>query len=315
MRNLTGLGEVLDFTLTTSEGSNRYFGGVSVPVNDWGTQIFFRFDEGDSKVVEKPVDRLDIKSQVHSLEGGISHPIFSSLSQRLNLGLLLAIRENETSLLGQPFSFIPGESGGRNQATVWRVFQEYSGRLDRHAIALRSSFSIGMNALGATPENTPRFPDGEFFAWLGQAQYAWLLTEAGAQLVLRGTAQFSNNPLLPLERIAVGGVSSVRGYRENYRVTDQGINFSLEFRYPIVDNTALGTAHRLTLMPFVDYGEAWDKHQDSESLYSVGIGLNWELRPLYADFYYGYALTRRVPDFNNDLQDDGIHFQVRLDLL
>ena len=191
MRNLTGLGEVLDFTLTTSEGSNRYFGGLSVPVNDWGTQIFFRFDEGDSKVVEKPVDRLDIESQVHSLEGGISHPIFSSLSQRLNLGLLLAIRENETSLLGQPFSFIPGESGGQTRRRSGGYFRSIRGvwTVTRSPSA-REPFSIGMNALGATPENTPRFPDGEFLCLAGTGPVRLAADRSGrSALVLRGTAQ------------------------------------------------------------------------------------------------------------------------------
>jgi len=314
IRNLAGIGEVVDFTLTTSSGSNRYYGGVSVPLNDRGTNLFFRFDEGDSRVVEAPVQDLDIESRIHSLEGGINQTLFVSLRHQFNLGALLAVRENETSLLGLPFSFVPGETSGRNQATVWRLFQEYKGRLENHAVALRSTFSVGMNALGATNERDSRFPDSEFFAWLGQTQYAWLLTESGMQLLARATVQFSNNPLLPLEKIAIGGVATVRGYRENYRVTDEGFSFSLELRYPLFDTTALGRAHRLSLVPFFDVGRAWDTGQSAETLYSVGLGFNWELRPFFLDFYYGHALTRRVPDTHNDIQDEGIHFQVRMDL-
>lgn len=315
VRNLTGLGDALDFTFITGDGSDRYFGGLTVPLTDWGTLAFFRFDEGDSVVVEQPVDDLDIKSQVHNLEGGISHPIINTLRQRLTLGVLLAVRENETSILGQPFSFVPGETTGRNKATVWRLFQEYLQRWDRHAVAFRSTFSVGMNALGATPERDPRFPDSEFFAWLGQGQYAYLVTDDGAQLVLRGVAQFSDDPLLPLERIAVGGVGSVRGYRENHLVRDEGYSLSLEFRYPIIGGNDPSTRHRFTLIPFMDYGEAWNLNGESEALHSAGIGFNWEFRPLYAEFYYGYAINKPRPDFNNDLQDDGLHFQVRLDIL
>lgn len=314
LRNLTGIGDVVDFTLTTSSGSNRYYGGVSLPLNDSGTSLFFRFDEGDSRVVEEPVQDLNIQSRIHSLEGGFNQALFVSLRHQFSLGALLAVRESETSLLGRPFSFVPGEASGRNQATVWRLFHEYKGRLENHAIALRSTFSMGMNALGATAERDPRFPDSEFFAWLGQTQYAWLLTESGMQLLARATAQFSNNPLLPLEKIAIGGVATVRGYRENYRVTDEGFSFSLELRYPLFDTTALGRAHRLSLVPFFDLGRAWDKGQGAETIYSVGLGFNWELRPLFLDFYYGHALTSRVPDTHDDIQDDGLHFQVRMDL-
>ncbi len=60
MRNLTGFGDSLDFTYITSAGSNRYAGGFNLPVADWGTQVFFRFDEGDSVVLEQPIRNADI---------------------------------------------------------------------------------------------------------------------------------------------------------------------------------------------------------------------------------------------------------------
>lgn len=65
--NLTGLGDAVDFTFITSEGSNRYAGGFNVPLNDWGTIATFHFDEGDSSVIEGSIKKLNIKSQVHNL--------------------------------------------------------------------------------------------------------------------------------------------------------------------------------------------------------------------------------------------------------
>ncbi len=76
--------------------------------------------------VPVPTNKLDIKSQAHNLEGGISHPLINTLRQRLTLGVMLAVRENETSLLGKPYSFVIGEPTGHNQATVVRVFQDYT---------------------------------------------------------------------------------------------------------------------------------------------------------------------------------------------
>lgn len=322
LRNLTGLGDSLDFTFTTSEGSTRYAGGFSVPITDWGTQVFFRFDEGDSMVLEQPIRAIDIKSQVHSLEGGISHAFINSLRQRLNVGVMLAVRENETTLLGKPFSFVPGEPTGRNQATVWRLFQDFSQRWDNHALALRSTFSVGMNALGATPERPvsqslanlyAQYPDSEFFAWLGQAQYVWRLSDNGSQFVLRGSAQFSDEPLLPLERIAVGGMNTVRGYRENQLVRDQGYSVSTEFRLPLIGSDP-GARHRLTLIPFMDYGQAWNHGEQSDAIYSIGAGVEWQFKPVSVELYYGYALNKTGPQQRGDLQDDGLHFQARWDV-
>ncbi|BBA33576.1 putative outer membrane protein, OMP85 family [Methylocaldum marinum] len=54
-----------------------------------------------------------IDSKVHALEGGISHPVINNLRRRLTLGASFAVRETETELLGESFSFVPGvESNG-----------------------------------------------------------------------------------------------------------------------------------------------------------------------------------------------------------
>lgn len=317
-----GFGEILDFTFSTSAGTHRYTGGLSVPLNDAGALASFRFDEGDSVVVEAPFQNLDIDSQVHNLEGGLSQTLIDTPRQRLNLGLVLATRQSDTRVLGVPFSFVPGVTGGRSQATVWRIYQDYLRRWDRHALAARSTFSVGMDALGATPSRGG-YPGSDFFAWLGQAQYAFRLGEDGARLVLRGTMQLADRPLLPLEKIAVGGVSTVRGYRTNALVRDNGYALSAEAQYPALRYRLWDSPGQVSLVPFMDYGAAWNQqaawapYAKTASLWSVGAGLQWTQGPLWAEVSYGYALNRperpRGPAFD-PLQDNGWYFQVRLDV-
>lgn len=327
LRNITGLGDNLDFTYVTSSGSNRYSGGISLPIADAGALAFFRFDEGDAAVIEQPLNNLNITSLIHTLEGGVSYPFINTPRQRLNFGVLLAVRENQTFLLGIPFSFVPGEPTGRNQATVWRIFQDFTQRWDNHALALHSSFNVGMNALGATPSRPvpsyyqsqfTQFPSSEFFSWLGQAQYAWRFLDDGTQLVLRGNAQYSNSPLLPLERIAIGGFYTVRGYRENQLVRDDGYSISTEVHYPLLGGGDPAANHKLTLVPFLDYGEAWYVDQPANAkpvaLFSVGAGFEYQNKSLFAQLYYGYALNTPIPRQTGDLQDSGVHFNVRLDI-
>ena len=320
--SLAGFGEILDFTFSTSAGTHRYAGGLAVPVTDYGTLAYFRFDEGDSVVVEAPFQALAIKSAVHNLEGGLSQLVVNTPRRRLNLGVTLAVRENETSVLGQPFSFVAGVPGGRNQATVWRVYQDYLQRWDRHAVAARSTFSVGMNALGATAPNGD-YPSSQFFAWLGQAQYAFRLADDGTQLLLRGNAQFADSPLLPLEKIAVGGVSSVRGYRTNALVRDDGYSLSAELHYPLLAYQLWGSPGRLDLIPFMDYGAAWNRktawepYAQTNALWSAGLGLQWQHAPLFTEFYYGYALNKPVQPSAaafDAMQDNGLYFQVRVEV-
>ena len=311
--NLTGYGDSLDFSFVTSEGSNRYAGGFKVPLTASDTQAFFHFDEGDSSLIETPLSNLNITSQIHSLEGGLSQPLINQLQQKLIIGTLLAVREDETTLLNAPFPLVGTQA--HNQVSVWRTFQDYSHNWQRHALALRSTFSLGINALGATRKTSNQLPSSEFFAWLGQGQYAYLVHQnSGTQAVVRGNAQFSDLPLLPLERLAVGGVNTVRGYRQNYLVRDAGYNVSVELHYPLLGgaDSSAKVAQRLTLIPFVDYGQAWNHAENADTIYSLGIGFHWQYRFVQSELFYAHALSHPVAQQDTDIQDDGIHFQVKL---
>ncbi len=295
VHNSTGLGDALDFTYLTSGGTSRFAGGWSVPVSDVGTDVFFRFDEGTSAVVEEPIAALGIESEVHILEGGISHAVLNTLDRRLVLGLLCGIRANETFADSERIPFIGRDDGDRNQVTVLRFFQDYFWRGEQQIMALRSTFSFGLDILGATPETRNSLPDGEFFSWLGQGQIAQRLTSNDTQVVLRGNVQISDDPLLPLERMAVGGAMTVRGYRENYLVRDNGYNATVELRYLLPGHLPM----RLTAVPFCDIGGAWnwvpDRDESKRMLVSVGLGLEADYRQLHAELYYGHAFTSRTP--------------------
>lgn len=309
--NLTGLGDTLNFTFQASEGTRLYSGGWSMPISDKGTLAYFNFTEGDSWVMESPADNTDITSKVHNIEGGINHPLIENLQRKLTIGSSFAVRQNDTRLLGNSFSFNEGVNSGHTQATVVRFFQEHIERREAQVLALRSTFSVGLNALGSTPQKNINFPSSEFFAWLGQGQYAHQVLDNGSQIVLRGHVQVSNSSLLPIEQIAVGGINTVRGYRENELVRDEGFSNSVEFHYPLFGEP--NAKQVLSLVPFVDYGGAWNRNQSARYLLSTGLGLNWKFDQFNAEFYWAHKLNTPEINQHHDLQDEGIHFQLKLD--
>jgi hemolysin activation/secretion protein len=309
--NLTGLGDTLNFTFQASEGTRLYSGGWSMPISDKGTLAYFNFTEGDSWVMESPADNTDITSKVHNIEGGISHPLIENLQRKLTIGSSFAVRQNDTRLLGNSFSFNEGVNSGHTQATVVRFFQEHIERREAQVLALRSTFSVGLNALGSTPQTNINFPSSEFFAWLGQGQYAHQVLDNGSQFVWRGHVQVSNSSLLPIEQIAVGGINTVRGYRENELVRDEGFSNSVEFHYPLFGEP--NAKQVLSLVPFVDYGGAWNRNQSARYLLSTGLGLNWKFDQFNAEFYWAHKLNAPEINQHHDLQDEGIHFQLKLD--
>jgi hemolysin activation/secretion protein len=66
-------------------------------------------------------------------------------------------------------------------------------------------------------------------------------------------------------------------------------------------------------MPFMDYGSAWNQNEAANDLYSTGLGLNWKFSQLNAEFYWAHKINAPQIRQHTNLQDEGIHFQVKLD--
>ena len=315
--NLFGCGDSLSLTYGRSEGLDPEVDAwYALPLTVKDLTATLRYRQNDFSVIEAPFDELDIESESRAFSFSLRRPFFKDIHQELALSLELEYQENETFLLGMPFSFSPGADDGRSQVTALRFGQEWTHRSTREVLALSSRLSLGVDLFGATVH--PDRPDGQFLAWLGQAQYARILGETDIQALARLDIQLASDSLLPLEQVAVGGRYSVRGYRENELVRDNGLTASLETRIPIFRDALL--ADSLFLAPFFDYGRGWNQDRPTPSLkdlYSVGIGLIWTWTPLqshpefetYGEIYWGIPL-KDVDNPDDDLQDDGLHFML-----
>jgi hemolysin activation/secretion protein len=219
-------------------------------------------------------------------------------SQELALAFSGEYLWSKTLLLGEPFAFSPGTQDGKAADTALRLTLEWLDRTPSQVLAVRSRFSLGVDVLGATTNDRTDVPDGRFFDWLGQFQYGRRLGVQEIQLLFRLDVQLTTEPLLPLEQIAIGGRFSVRGYRENQLVRDNGLIASLESRIPLVRNTPW--ADYVQVVPFVDFGRGWNSKVDTpdpKTLLSIGLGLRWGAAwrvgmPLrtQAEVFWGYKL-------------------------
>ncbi|WP_328983728.1 ShlB/FhaC/HecB family hemolysin secretion/activation protein [Thiorhodovibrio winogradskyi] len=318
LRNLTRWGDELDLYIGLGYEGQGKEGGIdwSIPLNARGTRFSIGYERSDAALIEELLRELDINSETQRAEVALAHPLWHNLRSSLELGLMLSWAENTTTLLGEPFSFSLGAVSGESRVAATRLFVNYAWGSDRQAFALYSQFSLGIDALDATIHSNG-WPDSDFFSWLGQVQYVRNLTDKGTQLILRGAAQFSNDTLLPLERFAVGGLYTVRGYRENTLVGDQGYAATLELRYPLWQGQGFAqTDQSLQLAVFTDVGSVWDhaRYRERQTLASVGFGLLWTMAErLRAEFYYGHALEKIDEASEDDLQDRGFHFLVQVD--
>lgn len=317
-KNLTGHGDILSLTYGRSDGTNPNIDvWYMLPFTARDTTITLRYAKKDFTAVEKPLEDLDVESEYDDYEITLKHPFYRSLNQEFAVAIIGEHSKADASLLGEPFSFSPGAQNGEQTVSALRTSIEWTYRTQTQAIAARSRFSLGLNVLGAT-NNSGSVPDSKFFSWLGQFQWARVLDPWGIQSIFRVDSQLSADPLLTLEQIAVGGRYTVRGYRENQLVRDNGLVTSLEFRIPLIRNKKW--ADYVELAPFGDYGRAWNTEATTphpKTIASVGIGLrlantlmknSFKLRTQF-EIYWGHSL-KSVDTPGDDLQDDGIHLQL-----
>ncbi|HEX8340128.1 MAG TPA: ShlB/FhaC/HecB family hemolysin secretion/activation protein, partial [Tepidisphaeraceae bacterium] len=235
------------------------FFDYTIPITPIDTTLTLSYQKTDSTVFEEEFADLDIQSELESYGITLRQPIYRTPASEFAIFLSGNVKRNETSLLGEPFSFSPGAQNGESNSTVIRFGQEYFYRDVDQAVALRSSFTFGVDAFDSTV-NPGTTADSQFWAWLGQAQYVRRLNNRGWQGVGRVAMQFTDQPLLAIEQFSVGGVDTVRGYRENTFVRDNGIAASLELRVPIYVSAARQI--EVQLVPFIDAGYAYN-HDDT----------------------------------------------------
>jgi hemolysin activation/secretion protein len=307
--NLLGFGDRFRVGYINTDGSNSLDNlSYTFPINPKNGTIGFSYTRTKTNIIEEPFNVLDIQSASRNYQLTYRQPLYQSPTQELTLGITGSRQESETKLLDEPFPLSLGANDqGEVKITALRFFQEYTKRDSQQVFALRSQFSFGINAFNATNNTTD--PDGQFIAWRGQTQYLRLLTP-NTTLLLRADMQLSDRPLLALEQFSAGGQQSVRGYRQDTLLADNGLFASAEIRTPILRIPKWQST--VELAPFFDMGTVWNHDLDIEqtTLSSVGVGLHFLVGQNFnARFDWGIPLVK-VDKTGNSLQENGLYFSI-----
>jgi hemolysin activation/secretion protein len=320
-------------TASKSEGSEvQLDASYILPLNARDVTLGLRYRRNVSTVIEEPFEPLDIKSLSEIFSVTLRAPLYRTLQREFALSVSGERLHSETTLAGEGFSFSEGPDNGKSTITALRFTAEWVDRTSNQVLALRSRFSFGLDAFGSTinpkmpddpetPRNESAIPPGSFAAWLGQFQLGRRLDTRQIELLLRFDLQLTTEPLLALEQIAVGGRFSVRGYRENQLVRDNGALLSLESRIPLIRNRRW--AEYIQVVPFVDVGWGWQTRgvtPSPDNLASVGLGLRWAAQwalplPEQSEFeiFWGYKL-RDVTTSGGNIQYHGLQLQHAVNL-
>lgn len=314
VRDLTGWGDVFDADLSgpfDGSGGLNYSAGWGVPLNHYNTLLSVRSSYADSVITEQPLEQLDIKSRIERQELKLTQPLWLSVIQQFNVALSASYEKDSTSVDGIPFSFLPGANQGVTRAVTERLAPDYSIRTEHDYLGVRLTL---LHATLLDPPATPAVfaqPEHDYLVWTGQLHHLWELPRLPLELETRVTAQWTGARISDLHAIAVGGIDSVRGFRENELLLDnvRAVNFDLRWLA-----IAAGSPGRpaLTLGPLFDWATGHDAGSPASTFSSAGGTLRMKWPHLQADLAVAAHLIHPsfVDQQHGSWQDHGIHAQI-----
>ena len=314
--NLLGFGDRFNVSYINTDGSNSLEDLSYVfPVGAYNSQIRLAHSRTNSQIITEPFQDLELETKNRYYEATYSQPLYQTPNRELTVGLTFSRQNSQTSLMDIGFSSLSrgADSEGKTQISALRLFQEYSDRTTKQVFAIRSQFSIGIDAFDATI-NANNLPDSKFLIWRGQTEYLRMLTSK-TNLFLRSELQLSERPLVSLEQFSAGGAISVRGYRQDRILGDNGLFLSAELR-----NTLWQVPQwdlRFQVNPFFDFARVWNSDDlllETNTLASLGVGLQLLVRDNFAArLDWGIPLIDDG-ESGDSLQENGIHFSIKANL-
>lgn len=313
--NLVGLGDVLRARYDLAEGLNRVKGRYELPFTSFGTSLRVDAEYNESEIVDGPsvISDFDIQGDYQGYEAGLLQSLYETTHWTVDAGLLGAWRRSSDIETGSGDLVTRAE-----QLTLVRFVVDAVYRGRRNVFAARSLLSQGFDgeggpsARGEGELGSLRGPGKVSTSWLAQLQWVSRVSPLDIETIARVDLQLSADPLLAIEQLAFGGHETVRGYRENEAIRDQGVIASLEIRVPLF--RSVEGELELKLAPFIDVAKGWN-HSNSvlgtsdTTLVGAGIGLRLDLsRYVTGQLYWGQNLKSSRGD--GDLQDEGVQFRI-----
>jgi hemolysin activation/secretion protein len=306
--NLTGAGDNLILAYNNTDGSTGIDTSYTIPLNAYQTTLSFNAGGTNSQIIEQPYKSLDINTKSRYYEINLRHPLIRRAERDATQEFAISLtgaKIDSTSAFGDiPFPLSRGaDDNGRTSVSALRFAQEYIQRDNQSVLTLRNQFNLGIDALNPTINNNA--PDSRFFTWQIQGRYLKQLAN-NTDLIVQGKVQLADRSLVSLEQFSIGGQNTVRGYRQDALIADNGAFASVEWQLPL--NTAANNSFQLA--PFIDIGTVWNNNSNPNTLLSTGVGLQWRTDRLNARIDWGIPLIN-YPTQTGSWQDNGLYFSIR----
>ena len=260
-KSLSGHCDALSLGTVISEGTKAANVMYSRSLGRSGTKMNLVYSTNAVEVVKGEYEDM-IKGHANSYAIGFTQPIVVNETTRTELSLDYNRQNSKTDFMPAGTRFNIVDDSVQDFSSGFAV-TNYGAS---HVFYQKHSYIRGYSE--STPDMSAQNSQN-FGFYKFNAMYQKLY-KAGQMWSLRADAQWSGSEgMVSSRQFYMGGMYSVRGYKENYLGGDGGFTFSAEYAVPVINkNTSAFT--------FFDYGHVYGNGQSDDQhnvLSSVGLGI------------------------------------------
>lgn len=259
-KSLSGNCDALSLGTVISEGTKAANAVYSRSLGRSGTKMNLMYSSNSTKVVDGYYEDM-IKGHANSYTIGFVQPLLVNETTRTELSLDYNRQDSKTDWLAGFRGNMVDDSV--QDFTLGFAVTNYG---TSHVFYQKHSYVRGYSE--STPELFDRRTQNFGFYKLN-AMYQKLY-KAGQMWNLRADAQWSGSEgMVSSRQFYMGGMYSVRGYKENFLGGDSGFTFSAEYAVPVINRNT-------NAFGFFDYGHVYGNGQSDDQhnvLASVGLGV------------------------------------------
>ena len=276
-KSLSGHCDAFSLGTVYSKGTKAANAMYSRSLGRSGTKMNLLYSSNAVRVTKGDYEDK-IKGHANSYAVGFTQPLLVNETTRTELSLDYN-RQNSTTdwMLGERRSMVDDSV---QDFTLGFAMTNYGAS---HVFYQKHSYVRGYSE--STPYMLPnRSQNFGFYKFNGMYQK---LYQAGQMWNLRADAQWSgSDDMVSSRQFYMGGMYSVRGYKENFLGGDSGFTFSAEYAVPVINRNT-------NAFTFFDYGHVYGNGQSDDQhsiLASVGLGIRSNINK-----YCSASLTLGVP--------------------
>ncbi|MCC0175869.1 ShlB/FhaC/HecB family hemolysin secretion/activation protein [Waterburya agarophytonicola K14] len=307
--NALGIGDLLETSITRTQGLEQFTALYSLPLNQYETQLTLKYITASSNLVLDELEELDINGEFTSYSLELNQPISLDINQQLDIKIGFNVERSESFILDDfSFSFVDGFNNGINRTSELSFTQQFSKKGLNKSFVLLSIFNIGVNIF--EPTITEQGRDSLYWNWQFQSQGIVRLSST-FNWISDFKLQLSPDQLLPSKQFSLGGVSSVRGYNRNLFLGNNGISIANEIQTSIYKTSNSD----FRIIGFIDSGRVWSSSAGNainQNLLSSGFGLQYLSNKLFnIRLDYAFPLTN-TDNLGSESSTSNLTFSVQL---